>query len=92
MLGTAALFVGSFCVMGCIDSPCKAQSSVAAPSGLVDLTYAAEKSVNAVVYIKVTTNSKTKTVEMQDPFSDFFFEFIGDCFVTHLFFFLFFML
>lgn len=77
VLGTAALFVGSFCVMGCIDSPCKAQSSVAAPSGLVDLTYAAEKSVNAVVYIKVTTNSKTKTVEMQDPFSDFFGDFFG---------------
>ena len=79
VLETAALFVGSFCVMGCIDSPCKAQPSVSvsAPSGLVDLTYAAEKSVNAVVYIKVTTNSKTKTVEVQDPFSDFFGEFFG---------------
>ena len=78
VLGTAALFIGSFCVMGCIDSPCRAQSStVAAPTGLVDLTQAAEASVNAVVYIKVTTNSKTKTVEVQDPFSDFFGDFFG---------------
>ena len=78
VLGTAALFLGSFGVMGCIDSPCRAQSSnVAAPSGLVDLTHAAETSVNAVVYIKVTTNSKTKTVEVQDPFSEFFGDFFG---------------
>ena len=77
VLGTAALFVGSFCTMGCIESPVKAQPSVAAPSGLVDLTQAAETSVNAVVYIKVTTNSKTKTVEVQDPFSDFFGDFFG---------------
>ena len=60
VLGTAALFIGSFCVMGCVETPVKAQPS-AAPSGLVDLTQAAETSVNAVVYIKVTTNSKTKT-------------------------------
>ncbi|MCD8317637.1 MAG: Do family serine endopeptidase [Paraprevotella sp.] len=76
VLGTAALFIGSFCIMGCIESPCRAQSS-AAPSGLVDLTAAAESSVNAVVYIKVTTNSKTETVDMQDPFSDFFGDFFG---------------
>ena len=75
-LGTAALFIGSFCVMGCVETPVKAQPS-AAPSGLVDLTQAAETSVNAVVYIKVTTNSKTKTVDVQDPFSDFFGDFFG---------------
>ena len=68
VLGTAALFIGSFCVMGCVETPVKAQPS-AAPSGLVDLTQAAETSVNAVVYIKVTTNSETKTVDVQDPFS-----------------------
>jgi serine protease Do len=39
----------------------------------VDLTYAAEKALPAVVYIKYVQNSKTKTVEVQsDPFSDFF--------------------
>lgn len=78
VLGTASLFLGSLCVMSCVESPCQAQPApVAAPSGLVDLTYAAETSVNAVVYIKVTTNSKTKTVRVQDPFSDFFGDFFG---------------
>ena len=37
VLGTAALFIGSFCVMGCVETPVKAQPS-AAPSGLVDPT------------------------------------------------------
>ena len=77
VLGTAALCIGCFCAMGCIEAPVKAQPSVAAPTGLVDLTQAAEASVNAVVYIKVTTNSKTKTVQMRDPFSDFFGDFFG---------------
>ena len=47
----------------------------------VDLTYAAEKALPAVVYIKYVQNSKTKTVEVQsDPFSDFFdpFGFFGN--------------
>ena len=39
---------------------------------LVDLTSAAESSVNSVVYIKVVQNSKTQTIEYQDPFADFF--------------------
>ena len=77
VLGTAALCIGCFCAMGCIEAPVKAQPSVAAPTGLVDLTQAAEASVNAMVYIKVTTNSKTKTVQMRDPFSDFFGDFFG---------------
>jgi len=39
----------------------------------VDLTYAAEKALPAVVHIKYVQNSKTRTVEVQnDPFSDFF--------------------
>ena len=39
----------------------------------VDLTYAAEKSLPAVVHIKYVQNSKTQTVEVpNDPFSDFF--------------------
>ncbi len=40
--------------------------------GPVDLTYAAEKAVPAVVHIKYVQNSKVRTVEMEDPFSDFF--------------------
>ena len=38
----------------------------------VDLTYAAEKSLPSVVYIKNTQNSKVETVEYSDPFEDFF--------------------
>ena len=38
----------------------------------VDLTYAAEKSLASVVYIKNTQNSKVQTVEYSDPFEDFF--------------------
>ena len=44
----------------------------AANNGPVDLTYAAEKAVPAVVHIKYVQNSKVRTVEMEDPFSDFF--------------------
>ncbi len=44
-----------------------------APAGQpVDLTYAAEKSLPSVVYIKSVINSKTQTVEYSDPFQDFF--------------------
>ena len=38
----------------------------------VDLTYAAEKALPSVVYIKNTQNSKVQTVEYSDPFEDFF--------------------
>ena len=39
----------------------------------VDLTYAAEKALPSVVYIKSVVNSKIQTVEVQsDPFEDFF--------------------
>ena len=42
-----------------------------------DLTYAAEKAVNSVVYIKVTQEGKTRTVQYVDPFEDFFGDFFG---------------
>ena len=38
----------------------------------VDLTYAAEKALPSVVYIKSVQNSKVQTVEYSDPFEDFF--------------------
>ncbi len=38
----------------------------------VDLTYAADKALPTVVYIKNTQNSKVQTVEYSDPFEDFF--------------------
>lgn len=51
------------------------------PGQLVDLTYAAEKALPAVVHIRYLQNSKIQTVEMQsDPFGDFFdpFGFFGN--------------
>lgn len=43
----------------------------------VDLTYAAEKTVNSVVYIKVTQAGKTQVVQDFNPFDDFFGDFFG---------------
>ena len=43
----------------------------------VDLTYAADKALPTVVYIRNTQNSKTQTVEYADPFADFFDPFGG---------------
>lgn len=48
------------------------------PGQPVDLTYAAEKATNSVVFIKVTTNSKQEEVQYFDPFSDFFGDFFGN--------------
>lgn len=55
--------------------PAPAANPVAAQP--VDLTYAAEKTVNSVVYIKATINSRTQTVEYYNPFEDFFGDFFG---------------
>ncbi len=54
-----------------------APMTAAVPSNPVDLTVAAEQAVNSVVYIKVTTNSRTQTVQYTDPFEDFFGDFFG---------------
>ena len=51
--------------------PSPAVANVAAGQP-VDLTYAAEKALPSVVYIKNTQNSKVQTVEYSDPFEDFF--------------------
>ena len=48
-------------------------STTASPAGQpVDLTYAAEKALPSVVYIKSVQNSKVQTVEYSDPFEEFF--------------------
>ena len=53
-------------------------SNVAVPAAQpVDLTEAAEKACNAVVYIKVVQKGKTQTIEYRDPFEDFFGDFFG---------------
>ena len=59
------------------SAPSSPVAQVAAPSGLVDLTAAAESSVNAVVYIKVTKAGRTQRVDVRDPFQDFFGDFFG---------------
>ena len=51
----------------------EASASPLPPAGLVDLTYAAEKALPAVVHIKYVQTSKTRSVDVQsDPFEDFF--------------------
>ncbi len=57
--------------------PVVASAQTAAPAGLVDLTTAAERSVNSVVYIKVTKNAVRQRVTVRDPFEDFFGDFFG---------------
>lgn len=54
-------------------------AKAAVPHNPIDLTYAAENAVNSVVYIKVTTNGRTETVQYRDPFGfeDFFGDFFG---------------
>lgn len=70
-----ALLMGSMMMTANINS----YADVPTKSGMVDLTYAAENTINSVVYIKVTQNSKTRTIEYRNPFDDFFGDF-GDIF------------
>ena len=84
-IGAVALVLGSSAVTGAVvkgtvsnssqplmEQPVAAMpASVAAPSGLVDLTVAAESTVGSVVYIKVTQTGKTQKVQVQDPFDLF---------------------
>ena len=66
------LFVIAFSAASCNQTQA-APAVASAPAGQpVDLTYAAEKSLPSVVYIKSVTNSKVQTVEYSDPFEDFF--------------------
>ena len=77
------LFVGAACVLaltfsaGAFIKVYAAKAPVSAPGQPVDLTYAAEKALPAVVHIKNAQNSKTKTIEVpDDPFGGFF-DFFG---------------
>ena len=82
-LGMAALILGSSAVTGAVvkgtasnsqplvEQPAMSMpASVAAPSGLVDLTSAAESAVESVVYIKVTQTGKTQRVQVMPDFFD----------------------
>ena len=64
-------------VLALTVSPCETQAATAVPQNPIDLTYAAENAVNSVVYIKVTINGKTQTIQYRDPFEDFFGDFFG---------------
>ncbi|MBQ9656531.1 MAG: trypsin-like peptidase domain-containing protein [Prevotella sp.] len=68
------LFVIAFSAASCNKTQAApaTQASTAAPGQPVDLTYAAEKSLPSVVYIKSVINSKVQTIEYSDPFEDFF--------------------
>lgn len=79
--------LSSLCVVSLVFSAgafINAQAAHPAPVAAgqpVDLTYAAEKALPAVVHIKYLQNSKVKTVDVQsDPFGDFFdpFGFFGN--------------
>jgi len=67
------LLVIAFSTASCNKTQAAPAAATSAPAGQpVDLTYAAEKSLPAVVYIKSVINSKVQTVEYSDPFEDFF--------------------
>ena len=76
-------FVGAACMLaltfstGAFIKVYAAETSSSVPGQPVDLTYAAEKALPAVVHIKNAQNSKTQTVEVpDDPFGGFF-DFFG---------------
>lgn len=76
------LLLSALCAIALVFSTSTASASVApVPGQPVDLTYAAEKALPAVVHIKYVQNSKVKTIDVQDdPFGDFFdpFGFFGN--------------
>ena len=78
-VGSLAFSAGAFMKANAAQATTQAQ---AVPAGQpVDLTYAAEKALPAVVHIKYVQNSKTRTVDVQEnPFGDFFdpFGFFGN--------------
>lgn len=75
-VGSLAFSAGAFMKVNA------APATTSAPAGQpVDLTFAAEKALPAVVHIKYVQNSKTTTVDVQDdPFGGFFdpFGFFGN--------------
>lgn len=66
------LMVIAFSAASCNKTQAAPAAVQASPGQPVDLTYAAEKALPSVVYIKSVTNSKMQTVEYSDPFEDFF--------------------
>lgn len=76
--------LGAMCVVAMAFSASSFIKVYATPAAVavagqpVDLTYAAEKSLPAVVHIKYVQNSKVQTVDVpSSPFDDFFGDFFG---------------
>lgn len=75
-VGSLAFSAGSFMKVNAATS-----TTATTPGQPVDLTFAAEKALPAVVHIKYVQNSKVKTVDVEsDPFGGFFdpFGFFGN--------------
>ena len=72
MMPAFYMLVVAFSAASCNQTQAAPAAAAAAPGQPVDLTYAAEKSLPSVVYIKSVINSKVQTVEYSDPFEDFF--------------------
>ena len=67
------LSVVAFNKTNAATTPAQSPVVTSMPAGQpVDRTFAAEKALPCVVYIKNTQNSKVQTVEYSDPFEDFF--------------------
>ena len=58
------MLVVAFSAASCNKTQAAPAAAAAAPGQPVDLTYAAEKALPSVVYIKSVTNSKTQTVDI----------------------------
>ena len=67
-----AFSAASFAKVYASNAPSSSPASSPAAGQPVDLTYATDKALPSVVTVKVVQNSKTQTVEVEDPFSDFF--------------------
>ena len=67
-----AFSAASFAKVYAVKAPFTASAPAPAAGQPVDLTYATDKALPSVVTVRVVQNSKTQTVEVEDPFSDFF--------------------
>jgi len=67
-----AFSAASFAKVYAVKAPLATASTAVSAGQPVDLTYATDKALPSVVTVKIVQNSKTQTVEVEDPFSDFF--------------------
>ena len=78
MLCAAGMIAASLAAAPVMCVNAATPSVAALPGQPVDLTYAAEKAVPAVVHIKYVQNSKVQTVDVpSSPFDDFFGDMFG---------------